>query len=114
MRVTSKPVSEARENRGTGNKCLGGIGGGKPIGTGTYVWVDGVWINTDKCNIKDEPSRGDYGFMRDCNKTLRDYIQHKDPRDREKIKNEYFGKQEEYRATQSVQEYCRTLNPIGE
>ena len=60
MRITSKPVSDARENRGTGNKNLGGIGEGKPLGTGTYVWQNGVWVNTDKCIVKDEPGRGDY------------------------------------------------------
>ena len=112
MRITSKPVSEARENRGTGNKNLGGIGEGKREETGTYVFQNGVWVRVDRnAPIKDQPGRGDYGFMRDCNKTLRDYIRFKDPRDREKIKDEYFSKQETHRQGRTVQDYAR--NNIG-
>ena len=40
---------------------------------------------------------GDYKINRECEKTLKDYRRFKDPKDREKIKTEYFGIQKEYR-----------------
>lgn len=43
------------------------------------------------------PSRGDYRLCRQADKVLKDYRNHKDPRDREKINKEYFGVQKEYR-----------------
>ena len=40
---------------------------------------------------------GDYSVNRSLEKTLKDYHKFKDPRDRAKIKQEYFGKEKEYR-----------------
>lgn len=44
----------------------------------------------------DQPARGDFSLCRELDKTIKDYKRFKDPRDREKIKNEYFGRQREY------------------
>ncbi len=44
----------------------------------------------------DQPGRGDYELCRSLDKTMKDYRSFKDPRDREKIKNEYFGKRREF------------------
>ena len=107
MKITSKPVSEARENRGSGNSHLGGIGEGKKEGTGTYIFQDGKWVEVGHYTPKDQPGRGDYGFMRDCDKTLNDYHRFKGSGDREKIKDEYFGKQNEHRHGKTIQDYVK-------
>lgn len=41
--------------------------------------------------------RGDYSLCRRLDKTLNDYRNFKNPKDREKIKEEYFGLQKEVR-----------------
>lgn len=41
--------------------------------------------------------RGDYKLCRDVDKTLSDYRRFKDPKDRKKIADEYYGKQREVR-----------------
>lgn len=43
------------------------------------------------------PERGDYRLCRDLDKTIDDYKRFKSPKDREKIKDEYFGRQAEAR-----------------
>ena len=40
---------------------------------------------------------GDYEINRKAEKVIQDYRRFKDPKDREKIKKEYFGRQQEYR-----------------
>ena len=42
-------------------------------------------------------ARGDFKMCRELDKNLKDYKNHKNPQDREKIKDEYFGRQQEYR-----------------
>lgn len=44
------------------------------------------------------PQRGDYKMCRQLDKTLSDYRVYKNPKDREKIKQEYFGIQKEGRS----------------
>lgn len=44
----------------------------------------------------DQPGRGDFSLCRSLDKTIKDYVSFKDPRDRKKIEKEYFGKQREY------------------
>lgn len=107
--ITRNPVSEARENRGSGNKPGWGF-------------TDEQWtkiFGTTKPKIseeekgkglKDIPTRGDYDLCRDCNKTIKDYIKFKDPRDREKIKDEYFGKQADYRKRRDVRERANEMS----
>jgi len=41
--------------------------------------------------------RGDFKLCREADKILKDYREFKSPKDREKIKAEYFGLQKEYR-----------------
>jgi hypothetical protein len=41
--------------------------------------------------------RGDFELCRRLDKTLMDYRRFKDPKDREKINNEYYGLEAEYR-----------------
>ena len=50
-----------------------------------------------RISLKDTPRRGDYKFCREQVKVLRVYARFKSPRDREKIKDEYFGRQKEQR-----------------
>jgi hypothetical protein len=100
--ITSKPVTEARLNRGTGLKNLGGVGEGKcnPSTGGSYVFDDKrkEWVRLDEPMAKkDMPMYGDYALARDVHKTVEDYIRFKNKFDREKINNEFYGKQEEYR-----------------
>ena len=85
---------------------LTGWGEGKmnPSEGGTYEYIDGEWLRTDTFVQKDIPTRGDYAFMRDNNKTIKDYIRYKNPKDREKIKDEFFGKQKEYRNSLKVRQ----------
>ncbi|RKY30080.1 MAG: hypothetical protein DRP74_07715 [Candidatus Omnitrophota bacterium] len=52
---------------------------------------------TGRISLKDKPRRGDYKFCRELDKVLRDYTRFKSPKDREKIKDEYFGRQKEQR-----------------
>ncbi len=40
-------------------------------------------------------TRGDFKVCRDMDKVIQDYCKFKDPRDRKKIKEEYFGRQQE-------------------
>ena len=42
-------------------------------------------------------TRGDYEFLRRQDKVLNDYRRFKNPQDREKIKQEYFGRESEQR-----------------
>lgn len=44
-----------------------------------------------------EAQRGDYSELKRCDKVLEDYRRFKNPRDRERIKKEYFGIQKELR-----------------
>jgi len=44
-----------------------------------------------------EAQRGDFSELRTLDKTLEDYRRFKSPKDREKIKQEYFGRQKEMR-----------------
>lgn len=46
---------------------------------------------------KDKCTRGDFKYLRECDKAIIDYKRFKGKGDREKIKNEYFGIQKEYR-----------------
>ncbi len=43
------------------------------------------------------PQRGDFKTCRDADKVLKEYREHKDPRDREKIRREYEQVQKEGR-----------------
>jgi len=98
--ITSKPVSEARLNRGTGINHLGGIGEGKCNArtAGTYVYTDNGWERIDQPEvIKDAAYNRDYELCRRTDKVMDDYRRHKDKRDREKIMNEFEGIQREYR-----------------
>ncbi len=45
----------------------------------------------------DVPMRGDYKLCRETDKVLADYRKFKNPKDREKIRVEYYGRQKEYR-----------------
>ncbi len=47
--------------------------------------------------LKDKPHRGDYPLCRDLDKTIKDFTKFKDPKDRVKINDEYYGKQKDYR-----------------
>lgn len=44
-----------------------------------------------------EAQRGDFHELKTLDKTLEDYRRFKNPKDREKIKAEYFGRQKELR-----------------
>ena len=44
-----------------------------------------------------DAQRGDYKLCRETDKVLADYRRFKNPKDREKIKEEYFGRQKSYR-----------------
>ena len=46
---------------------------------------------------KDIPCRGDYRMCRDADKVIKDYKSFKNPKDRDKIKSEYFQLQREHR-----------------
>jgi hypothetical protein len=46
---------------------------------------------------KDKCQNEDYDYSRRLDKVLAEYRDFKHPKDREKIKNEYFGRQDEYR-----------------
>ncbi len=46
---------------------------------------------------KDIAMRNDFRLCRENDKTLADYRKFKDPKDREKINAEFFGRQKEYR-----------------
>jgi hypothetical protein len=59
MGITSRPVSEARRNRGKGNSHLGGIGKGKKLGgSGRHVYIDGEWI--DEADLVAPESKAPY------------------------------------------------------
>lgn len=86
---------------------MGGIGEGKKEGTGTYLFRNGEWIPINTPRRGDEPIREDYALCRDLDKTITDYKRFKGRGDRERIKNEYFGKQEEYRQRKEVKDNAR-------
>ena len=94
MRATSKPVSDARENRGSGNTHLGGIGEGKCNASAgrTQVYDDKIkkWVTvSESSNVKDEPCRGDFAICRETEGAMKDYARFKNPKDREKIKLQF-------------------------
>ena len=103
MRITKNPTSEARTNRGTGNT------GWKEGQYEAIFGHSGPKMGGETGTIKDEPIREDYALCRDLDKTIKDYKRYKNPRDRERIKDEYFGKQEEYRKRQDVREYAQEI-----
>jgi len=114
MKVTNNPVSDARATRGKGNTGRSNDPNAsklfeepKKLGDGTWVYVNGEWIQCGGVSLKDEPIREDYKLCRDLDKTLDDYRRFKGNTDRERIKNEYFGKQEEYRQRAEVQKYAK-------
>lgn len=99
--ITSKPVSEARRNRGRENG-LGGIGKGtcEPRKGGRYVYDPETrkFILADDMNAKkDEATRGDYGLCRKLDSVLTNYKRFKGKNDRKEINEEYLGRQQEHR-----------------
>ena len=114
MRITKNPTSDARSNRGIGNKGFGDhpkachlYDKPRKTTTGTYIYRNGEWTQVDGQVEKDVPIREDYELCRSLDKTLSDYRKFKDPRDRKRISDEYYGKQEEYRRRKEVRDYAR-------
>ena len=46
--------------------------------------------------IANVPQRGDFGYCRELDKTIKDFHKFNDPKDKAKIQAEYFGKQKEF------------------